>query len=146
MALKFWRENFYVLFPVPCSSFPGKSGNSRELLGSYFREFPNWHNLIRRTRGFFKIFDERGIFGWSPHMYLCSWANACFNFVSMGSRLGRNLKIASFKAWFHLINVNLFELLIFQLNGEFNSYQIQFTSRKFFATNFSIRGFMNFLF
>ena len=46
MALKFWRENFYVLFPVPCSSFPEKSGNSRELPGSHFREFPNWHNLI----------------------------------------------------------------------------------------------------
>ena len=45
MALKFWRENFYVLFPVPCSSFPEKSGNSRELPGSHFREFPNWHNL-----------------------------------------------------------------------------------------------------
>ena len=45
MALKFWRENFYVLFPVPSSSFPEKSGNSRELPGSHFREFPNWHNL-----------------------------------------------------------------------------------------------------
>ena len=52
MALKFWRENFYVLFPVPCSSFPEKSGNSRELPGSHFREFPNWHNLTYNTQNY----------------------------------------------------------------------------------------------
>ena len=35
MALKFWRENFYVLFPFPAIVFPKNReipGNSREVI------------------------------------------------------------------------------------------------------------------
>ena len=40
MKRKFWRENFYVTFPIPCSYFLEKSrefpGNPEELFPGHF--------------------------------------------------------------------------------------------------------------
>ena len=99
MALKFWRENFYVLFPVPCSSFPEKSGNSRELPRSHFREFPNWHNLRNSYVNLIDLMDY-------PNKLLNdSYTNTMLNYRNIYGKLIRNLK--NYSSGYRDVLVNL---------------------------------------
>ena len=100
MALKFWRENFYVLFPVPCSSFPEKSGNYRELPGSRFWEFPNWHNL---NYGSIKLVLMKLVYCCSPRLkfFLITSINLFISIqeVDFDVNIPGNLKMSRLLSW-----------------------------------------------